>query len=250
MSRLIPMIGTLLVFSACAPAAQPKAPTSEVKKVTYALPVVNPVEAGSETQQIKDTIVRVVPDSFRVVEHSSQSCTFVQDASSGSALGGLVKVNQGSPEQAMKIYAVTTEKGYEVLPPFVSFKLEIKNGTTHVLPLDGVFAKLNINSKEVNLEKAGLDELHQTKLFPNDSKTITLIGPAWNPQSEKANIVFQLADVPVATDDAGKVTDVRPFTWSYQAVVEQRTVDVEKKTEERKLAPADAHAIGCPAAGG
>jgi hypothetical protein len=246
MSRfaLAPVI--VLTLGACGPAPEPKAPTSEVQKVTYDIPVVTAVEAGTETQQIKDTVVSVVPESFQVVEHASKQCMPVQAGGGSDLLGGLIKVNKGNPDEALKIYSITTEKGYEVTPKLISFKVEIKNRTTHVLPLDGVQTKLNINDKEVVLGDQGLGELHSTKLFPNDSKTLHLVGPAWDEHSEKAKIVFQMADIPVETDPAGKVIDAKLFTWSYQAVVEKRTVDVEKKTEQQQLKPAEARSLGCP----
>lgn len=246
MSRLVLAPIVVLALGACGPAPEPKAPTSEVQKVTYDIPVVTPVEAGTETQQIKDTVVSVVPDSFQVVEHVGKQCMPVQSDGGSDLLGGLVKVNKGNPDDALKIYSITTEKGYEVTPKLISFKIEIKNKTTHVLPLDGVHAKLNVNDKEVLLGDAGLGELHATKLFPNDSKTLQLVGPAWDPHSEKAKIVFQMADIPVETDPAGKVIDARMFTWNYQAVVERRVVDVEKKTEQQQLKAAEARSLGCP----
>src|SRR5438128_1279024 len=64
MTRLVLGTVVVLTLSACGSAPEPKAPTSEVQKVTYDIPVVTPVEAGSETQQIKDTVVSVVPESF------------------------------------------------------------------------------------------------------------------------------------------------------------------------------------------
>lgn len=230
----------------CAAPPEPKAPTSEVKIATFSIPLVTPVEEGKETQEKKGVTISVVPDAFQVKEHTDKRCIPVHDESGNSSLGSLVTVKSSSGDPDLKIYELTIDKHYSVEPDVVSFRVTVTNHTNHVVKLEGVVPRLNINSKQVNLRAEEIQALHQAVLIPEDTMTFTLRGPEWDPTSESAVIDFKLVDVAVDSDAAGNITSREHFNWTYKAVVEKKTVEVEKKTEQLKLASAEARQMGCP----
>jgi len=238
----------LLVLTAlgCAAPPEPKAPTSVVKTETFSVPVVTPVEEGFETQEKKGVTISVVPESFQVKEHVDKRCIPVHQESGGSSLGSLVSVKSSSGDADLKIYELSTDKHYTVEPNVISFRVTVKNQTGHTIKLKDVTPRLNINSRQVNMGTDALVAVHESVLVPQDVATFTLMGPEWDPTSDSATINFSLYEVPVETDAAGNVKDSQHFDWTYKAVVEKKTVEVEKKTEQLKLASAEARQMGCP----
>jgi hypothetical protein len=236
-----------LVASAfgCAPPAKPKAPVAEVKDVTYSIPVVTPVESGTETQERKGVVMSVVPDQFHVEPIVHKECTEV--VSEGSpALGGLVNVTNSSGDADGKIYEIKTETSYAVTPKVITFTVTATNHTDHVLRLAGSLPRLNINSRQVPLSQDGIAQMNDATLAPNDTVTFSLVGPEWDQTQKTATIDFQIFDVVVESDAAGNAKTKEHFKWTYQAKVEEKVVKSEKKTEQSRLKPPDAAAHGCP----
>src|SRR5690606_24033037 len=194
-------------------------------------------------------VMSVDPEEWGVGEARVSYCTLVaQDAGGERELRGSRSAKPSCKHADRKIYEIWSEKKYSVTPDLITFTVTATNHTDHVLRLAGAVPRLNIDSLQVSIAQEGLSQMGNSVLVPNDTVTFSLVGPKWDESKEKAVIDFQIFDVVVESDAAGNPTAKEHFKWTYQAKVENKTVEIKKTKEQKKLSSSDASALGCPVA--
>jgi len=233
----------VLLSTACmgqTPSQTPTAQTSD-ELVTFTVPSVKAVEAGSETQQKKQVIVSLVPTAFMISDQPTKECVNGQEESKG--LMSLVNVNNGQTPK--KPYVITTRTGMDYFPKTLSFKLRITNHSEKVMRLGEIYLKVNINSQEVEVSTLDLDSVKHGVLLKGESKDFTISVPSWNKNSPEATVDFSLQNVPAELDQKGAVLDVGEFSWTFKAQNETKQANTKKTVENLMLDAAEASNMQC-----
>lgn len=234
----------LLLATACIGGQQQgQAPTAQTSDevVTFTVPSVKAVEAGSETQTKKQVIVSLVPTAFMVSDKPAKDCVNGPEESKG--LMGLVNVSNGQVPK--KPYVITTRTGMDYSPKTLSFKLRITNHSEKVMHLGELYLTVNINGQEVEVSKLDLDAIKSGVLLKGVSKDFTVSVPSWNKNSPEATVDFSLQNVPVELDAKGAVAETGDFSWTFKAENETKQASTKKTVENLMLDASEASSMQC-----
>ncbi|RYZ03799.1 MAG: hypothetical protein EOO73_26565 [Myxococcales bacterium] len=239
-----PSLALLLPIAACGGGqSQSQMPTAQTtdEVVTFTVPSVRAVEAGSETQDKKQVIVALIPRPFTVSDKPLKECLKGVEESKG--LMGLVNISDGSTPK--KPYVVTTRTGMDYEPKTLSFSLRITNRSEKIMRLGDLYLKVNINSQEVEVSKLDLDAIKAGVLLKGEGKDFIVSVPSWNSKSAEATVDFSLQNVPIDVDPKGVVAETGDFSWTFKAQNETKQAKTTKTVENLMLDAAEASTLHC-----
>src|SRR5882757_6288476 len=156
-----------VIAAGCASGGQQnQVPTATVKDelVTFSVPSVKPIEAGSETQKQKQIIVSMIPRAFTVSNVPRKDCVPGPEATGLMSFVN-VEVNGKAPKKA---YVVTSQTGVDYEPKTLSFLVKFVNHSQKVMHLDELYLKVTVNNQEVEVSKMDVGKIKQAVLLKGD----------------------------------------------------------------------------------
>ena len=238
------IVWLMLLATGCATGQQqsqtPSAQTSD-EVVTFTVPSVRAVEAGSETQEKKQVIAALIPQAFVVSDKPTKEC--VKGAEESKGLLSIVNISNG--EAPKKPYVVTTRTGMDYQPKTLAFRLRLTNHSEKVMHLGDLYLKVNINSHEVEVSKLDLDNIKAGVLLKVEGKDFTVSIQSWNKNSPAATVDFSLQNVPVELDGKGAVAETGDFSWTFKAENETKQASTKKTVENLMLDASEASSMQC-----
>ncbi|MES1207194.1 MAG: hypothetical protein ABUS79_14755 [Pseudomonadota bacterium] len=227
----------------CATGQQNQVPTATVKDevVTFTVPNVKPIEAGSETQKQKQIIVSVIPRAFTVSDVPKKDCV------PGAEPEGFLKfVNINANGKApKKAYIVTTQTGVDYEPKTLSFIVKFVNHSQKVMHLDELYLKVTVNNQEVEVSQLDVGKIKQAVLLKGDESQFPISVPEWRHDSGDATIDVSLQNVPIELDKVGHAAETGDFRWTFKATMETKQVQSKRTTENLMLDGAEAASLNC-----
>jgi hypothetical protein len=232
-----------MIAASCATGQQTQVPTATVKDelVTFTVPSVKPIEAGSETQKQKQTIVSMIPRAFTVSNSPRKDCVPGPEATGLLSMVN-VNVNGNAPKKA---YIVTTQTGVDYEPKTLSFLVKFVNHSQKVMHLDEMYLKVTVNNQEVEVSKMDIGKIKQAVLLKGDEAQFPLSVPEWQHDSGDATIDVSLQNVPIELDKVGHASETGDFRWTFKATLETKQVQSKKTTENLMLDLAEARSLSC-----
>ncbi|MDB4982743.1 MAG: hypothetical protein JWM82_3495 [Myxococcales bacterium] len=232
-----------VIATSCATGQQSQVPTAKVtdELVTFTVPSVKPIEAGSETQKQKQTIVSVIPRAFTVSNEPRKDCVPGPESTSLLSLMN-VNVNGKAPKKA---YVVTTQTGVDYEPKTLSFLVKFVNHSQKVMHLDELYLKVTVNNQEVEVSKLDIGKIKQAVLLKGDESQFPLSVPEWQHDAGDATIDVSLQNVPIELDKVGHASETGDFRWTFKATLETKQVQSKKTIENLMLDPAEAASLSC-----
>ncbi len=232
-----------VITGSCATGQQSQVPTATVKDelVTFTVPSVKPIEAGSETQKQKQIIVSVIPRAFTVSDQPRKDC--VPGAESNGLLALMnVTVNGKPPKRA---YVVTTQTGIDYEPKTLSFLVKFVNHSQKVMHLDELYMKVTVNNQEVEVSKLDVGKIKQAVLLKGEESQFPVSVPEWQHDSGDATIDVSLQNVPIELDKVGHAAETGDFRWTFKATMETKQAQSKKTVENLMLDLAEAANLRC-----
>jgi hypothetical protein len=231
-------------------------PEATTRSTSYPFPMIEPIEADTETQERSGVVVRALPTPFDVKPVPKVSCVAKPTDESQSAVFGKgnvplieITVNPEQESAPRSPYVLTTDTVYSVTPATLDFEIEVTNRTAQVLKLEGTILRLNIDSREVALSGEGTQPFLNAVLTPNEAMSFVVNGPEWssleNMVTDGSTIRFTLFGVPIDVDKAGNVTERGNFVWNYRAKIDTRTGEYTHSVEEVQLTDVEAEERMC-----
>jgi hypothetical protein len=232
-----------VIAASCATGQQNQAPSATVSDelVTFTVPSVKPIEAGSETQKQKQIIVSVIPRAFTVSDVPKKDC--VPGPESGGLLSLVnISANGKAPKKA---YVVTTQTGVDYEPKTLSFLVKFVNHSQKVMHLDELYLKVTVNNQEVEVLKMDIGKIKQAVLLKGDESQFPISVPEWQHDSGDATIDVSLQNVPIELDKVGHASETGDFRWTFKATLETKQVQSKKTVENLMLDSAEAASLNC-----
>lgn len=230
-SRIVFILGTCLigmVLTGCEEMlGQPKddTPPSTSTVLSYELPSVEVVPAGSETQTQGKVIVSMTPPTFVVKRVTSTRCT---------QLPALLITNNQYP------YRIEESPRAIVEPDGIAFKVKVHNHLARVLKLDGAIFKFSIGGAEKTLDEAGYKAFQRGVILPEQEAEFTIAGPSVASVPAGAVFSFSIYDIVTETDKAGNPTDRGNFEWNFKMVRQRKTENATIETSTAKMTQVEA----------
>lgn len=230
-----------VITASCATGQQNQGPSATVRDelVTFTVPSVKPIEAGSETQKQKQIIVSIIPRAFTVSNQPKKDCV---PGPESNPLLGLLNVNGKAPKKA---YVVTTQTGVDYEPKTLSFLAKFVNHSQKVMHLDELYLKVTVNNQEVEVSKLDIGKIKQAVLLKGDESQFPISVPEWQHDSGDATIDVSLQNVPIELDKVGHAAETGDFRWTFKASLETKQVQSKKTVENLMLDSAEAASLNC-----
>jgi hypothetical protein len=217
------------VVSACGPSApQPKAP--ERITVKYVVPVLDPVQKDSETQEKGQMVIQTVPVPVMPQRTTVRSCRRI---GSGNLLANVID----SKNEPRSEYEVRLTPAYEV-PDALRFKILVTNRTSQVVKLESAVLRFKVDEQEY----AHPEGISEAVLTPGEKKEFSAGTPSWRTFPSNATLLFGIYGVPTEFDAAGTVTKRENFEWAFKFNSQEKAEDAEVAVSSEQMTHGEANA--------
>lgn len=186
-------------------------------QLTYEMPVLEIVPAGSETQTQGGVVISMTPPTFAAKRHTKNTCT---------EKPALLVMNDQFDYEVKAVPYVVVE------PDRITFKVKVRNRLSKILKLESAIFKFTINGEEKTIDEAYYKKFQQGTLTPNADKEFVVEGPDWRSVPNDAVLSLQIFEIQVAKDAAGNTTQTGNFEWNFKVnrttKSESATVDISR----------------------